>query len=460
MENLEQRQAIQAALDGESIFITGPGGTGKSFILDILCSKYKSLGKEIAVTALTGCAALLLGSHAKTLHSWAGIGLGNGDVSSIIRSIAMNGRKKKNWKKTDCLVIDEVSMLTPQLLSLLDKVGKTIRKCHDKPLGGIQIIFVGDFYQLPPIVKGEISFAFQSPIWTDIVSKTICLTKIYRQSDETFQTILNEARVGALSQSSIDILTARKTNTWKSQKIRPTLLFTRNDDVNIINTTQLARINSELKTFKVVSVNPVELKKGTLDAFLKKDETDMTVAEPTSDIMLQQRIDRLDKDAPYESVLNLKVGAQVMLITNLDQEGGLINGSRGVVADFDKDGFPLVEFKSHSSRPIRIKPHVWKSEGDSIIHRQQIPLRLAYAVTIHKAQGASLDSALVDIGRSTFEYGQAYVALSRVRSLDALFVYDFDPGAFRVHPIVKSFYQSQIAAEETKIAAATHISES
>jgi ATP-dependent DNA helicase PIF1 len=152
---------------------------------------------------------------------------------------------------------------------------------------------------------------------------------------------------------------------------------------------------------------------------------------------VQWRIDRLDKDAPYEKEVCLKVGAQVMLLANLNQEAGLINGSRGVVKGFS-DGLPVVQF---ASMTVPVKLHQWRAE-DVQIEREQIPLRLAYALTIHKAQGASLDSAFIDIGSSTFEYGQAYVALSRVRSLDALFVYDLDPKAFKVHPAVKAFYES------------------
>jgi ATP-dependent DNA helicase PIF1 len=177
--NSQQRKAFDAIVGGKSIFLTGPGGTGKSFLLQNLYQHYnRHTGKKIAITALTGCAALLLGSHAKTLHSWAGIGLGKGDLDPIIRSIVMNGRKKKNWIKTDCLVIDEVSMMTPQLLELLDTVGRRVRKCREKPFGGLQIVLVGDFYQLPPVSNENNCYAFKSPIWNELIKSTVCLTKI------------------------------------------------------------------------------------------------------------------------------------------------------------------------------------------------------------------------------------------------------------------------------------------
>jgi ATP-dependent DNA helicase PIF1 len=422
--NDQQSDALKRILDGSSIFLTGPGGSGKSYLLEILQQEFKRLGKTLALTALTGCAALLLGSQAKTLHSWAGIGLGKGDIDPIIKSIVMNGRKKKNWLKTDCLVIDEVSMMTPQLLEMLDLIGRRVRKCRDKPMGGLQVVFVGDFYQLPPVCNGTYCFAFQSPVWKETVQATVELSRIYRQADEAFQTILNEARRGNLSEESLAILKGRMNLPWKKELIRPTLLFTRNADVAAINKSHYDKLEGESKTYKVRTILP---KTGTLDDYMTNASTQMTPQE------VQWAVERLDKDAPYEQEVSLKVGAQVMLLVNLNQELGLINGSRGVVRAFDQDGMPIVKFLSAE---LPIKPHIWKTE----IQREQLPLRLAYAMTIHKAQGASLDSAFVDIGTSTFEYGQAYVALSRVRNLNALFVYEVDAKAFKVHPAVIEFY--------------------
>lgn len=417
----EQRAAVEAVLRGESIFITGPGGTGKSYILDILHREFKAIGKTITVTAMTGCAALLIGSHAKTLHSWAGIGLGRGSLSTIVQAIHTNGRKKKNWKKTDCLVIDEVSMMTPQLLGLLDDVGKSVRKCYTKPFGGLQIVFVGDFYQLPPVCKGgeKMNFAFESPIWKQVVGKTYMLTQIQRQKDPVFQKVLGEARIGELSEESYQILLERKALSWKGKAIRPTMLFTRNDDINTINGSYLAKLPGDEHVFTAITEAPLNM----------------------SHVDVGYQVQRLDKDAPYEPILTLKVGAQVMLVHNMNPEIGLVNGSRGVVTGFDAiDGVPRVKFMSCFD-PRRVEANTWESDGDMPVKRKQIPLRLAYALTIHKAQGASLDSALIDVGAATFEYGQAYVALSRVRSLEALYVHDIERSAFRVHPAVKEFYR-------------------
>lgn len=430
----EQRACIDAVLRGESVFITGPGGTGKSYILDILYREFKAIGKTITVTAMTGCAAILIGSHAKTLHSWAGIGLGRDTLSNIVQAIHKNGRKKKNWKKTDCLVIDEVSMMTPQLLSLLDDVGKSVRKCYTKPFGGLQLVFVGDFYQLPPVCKGgdKMNFAFESPIWKQVVEKTYVLSQIHRQKNPVFQKVLGEARVGELSEESYQILLERKALSWKGKAIRPTMLFTRNDDINTINRSYLDKLIGEEKVFTATTEAPPGM----------------------SPVDVGYQVQRLDKDAPYEPILSLKVGAQVMLLAQLYDEreddkgrpykspiGGLVNGSRGVVVEFTAHGGnPVVKFMN--GRTVIVRENEWTSDDtESAVKRKQIPLRLAYALTIHKAQGASLDSALIDVGSATFEYGQAYVALSRVRSLEALYVHDIERSAFRVHPAVKEFYR-------------------
>jgi ATP-dependent DNA helicase PIF1 len=426
--NAEQSVAFEAVMAGKSIFITGPGGTGKSFLLQALYRNYKRItGKSLAVTAMTGCAALLLGPWAKTLHSWAGIGLGRTPVDSVVSYIRSDYRKKKRWMSTGCLVIDEVSMLTPALLEYLDEVGRRLRN-SPRPFGGIQLVFVGDFYQLPPVVREsqKASFAFQSPLWDTVVEESILLKQIIRQKDPVFQGILNEARVGALTAESYAALEARKTTEWKRQEIKPTLLFTKNHDVASINAAQLNKLTTECRVF------------------LAK-----TVARPprmTAEV-LENIVAKLDRDAPYETELHLKVQSQVMLLTNQDPAAGLVNGSRGIITGFTGVGDPIVKFMN--GKTVTVVPAQWSSEAETeadAVKREQIPLRLAYALTIHKAQGASLDSALIDVGESTFEYGQAYVALSRVRSMEALYIFDIKPGAFRANPAVAAFYAKIDAA--------------
>ena len=425
--NTEQRAAFDAIVSGTSIFITGPGGTGKSFLLQTVYANYKgySGGKKICITAMTGCAALLLGPWAKTLHSWAGIGLGRNPVDVAVKAILADKHKKKRWLQTDCLVIDEVSMLTPTLLEYLDTVGREVRKC-DEPFGGIQLVLVGDFYQLPPVSQDRgRTFAFESPLWSVLIQKTIQLTQILRQKDPLFQQILNEARTGDLTPESYEMLEACKNMAWKRQEIKPTLLFTKNQDVSSINSHQLDKLGGEIHTF-----------------------TAKTTKHPPrmQESVLQMIVEKLDRDAPYEVELNIKERSQVMLLTNQDPAAGLVNGSRGIVTGFTPiEGYPLVKFLHGPAFPVRVPPACWTSDAENEadgVTREQIPLRLAYALTIHKAQGASLDSALIDVGPSTFEYGQAYVALSRVRSLESLFIFEISPRAFRAHPLVKKFYEA------------------
>jgi len=439
----EQKAAIEAVLRGDSVFITGPGGTGKSYLLEALRQEFKKLGRVLAVTAMTGCAALLLGSHAKTLHSWAGIGLGKGTVEFVLASIAKNGRHKKNWRKTDCLVIDEVSMLTPQLLGFIDQVGQGVRRSKE-PFGGLQVVFVGDFYQLPPVAKEE-GLAFQSDLWRSVVKGVYQLTKIHRQKDEVFQTILNEARCGELSDESYAVLEARKAAVWKGQPIRPTMLFTLNADIDTINAHYYGKLKGDEYVYKMEETEFVARSEGE-----SEDDGIAAIFKKCKKAKAKEKAKPMvvEKHSLYEQEIRLKVGAQVMLLYSLSPKFGLVNGSRGVVREFTSDGLPRVQFASFEYLKT-IDRHKWRNE-DSPMVKSQIPLRLAYALTIHKAQGASLDSALVDIGTSTFEYGQAYVALSRVRSLEALYVHELDRRAFKVHPAVKEFYRS-LRSDEEKI---------
>jgi ATP-dependent DNA helicase PIF1 len=421
MLNKLQLEALELAIKGNSLFITGPGGVGKSYLIQTIVQELTKFGDRVAVTALTGCAALLLGKDAKTIHSWAGIGLGKESASKLASSIRRyNYKVARRWLLTHTLIIDEVSMLTPELLEKLNELAQIMRK-NTKPFGGIQVILVGDFFQLPPIYRdSETCFAFESPVWKELNLTTIELTEIIRQDNPVFHNILKEARVGSLSKDSIQILKTRMLESWKDLKIKPTLLFSRRSEVEMINEQNLKALKSPLQTFEVKTIYTASL--------------EMNVSKADQ----ERAISILDRNAPYKNTLELRVGAQVMLIYNLDQEAGLVNGSRGIVEGFS-GGLPLVLFKGHTA-PIPIQLVSWESDEVDGLKREQIPLILAYAITIHKCQGATLDSALIDIGRSTFEMGQAYVALSRVKSLDSLYIYELDPSAFKAHPKVLDFY--------------------
>lgn len=436
-----QAAALQTVLAGHNVFLTGPGGTGKSYLIQQIKHEFESRNKKIAVTALTGCAALLLGKEAKTIHSWAGIGLGKEPAKKIaadIRRLPWKNKTLRRWLLTHALIIDEVSMMTADMLSLLNNVAQQVRRSLE-PFGGIQLILVGDLCQLPPVIKRddydkekEQELLFESMVWEEFGFKVCQLTEIVRQSDPVFQRILNEARFGKLSDKSLQILMDRQKVDWSGLKIKPTLLFSRRADVEMVNEQNMRALKSQPQRFEAKTVFDATLPKG-----LTEDSQEV-----------QRAISKLERDAPYKPVLELKQGAQVMLVYNLDQESGLVNGSRGVVEGFTATvpPVPLVLFKD-SAAPIPIPPCAWESEDIEGVKRLQIPLILAWAVTTHKCQGSTLDCALIDLGPSTFEVGQAYVALSRVKSLDSLYIYDLDPNSFKAHPKVVDFYKTLSAPD-------------
>ena len=437
----QQLAVIDHLLEGDNLFLTGGGGVGKSYLLSVIYTEFPGLKKRIIAAkdpgsiaklpriqmcAMTGCAALLLGHKAKTLHSWAGIGLGKGSVSELYVKIRRNQKSMKNWLCTDLLIIDEVSMMTAELLDKLNEIGKKVRG-NKKPFGGIQVLLVGDFFQLPPVNRSDetTKFAFESDAWKELITSSIELTEIQRQKDEIFQRVLKEARRGALTKDSCELLTGYQGRDWKENKIRPTLLFPRRAEVDMINDSNLRSLTGRRYTYKARLVYDGKIPEG----FSESNEG------------FQKALQMFDSDAAYSKELELMLNAQVMLIANTDPDSGLVNGSRGIVVGFcPSTELPIVEFLNGVKKPVGT--HTWPIEDYEFVSRAQVPLKLAYAVTIHKSQGATLDSALVDIGSGVFEYGQAYVALSRVRSLEALYVYDFDPTAFKAHPKVKEFYKN------------------
>lgn len=430
METLtpDQLRAYEAVKKGTNIFLTGPAGTGKSYLLSIII---ENLNKRVALTAMTGCAALLLSNSvstdikARTLHSWGGVGLAKESITELVKKIRANYHSMKRWLCTDILIVDEVSMMTPEFLEKLNEIGKQLRK-NPKPFGGIQILFVGDFFQLPPVAK-EMKFAFESPIWNEIIKETIQLTTINRQKEPAFQKLLMEARVGNLSAESIEILKSRIIP-WQGEEIKPTLLFSRRAEVDRINDQNLRALTGERKTFAAKTVHGPKAPRG-----LSKDSPHV-----------EEAARKCDNDACYVAELELAVGAQVMLLVNLNPDAGLVNGSRGVLVKYSDAGLPIVKFKNGAVDIIDY--YSWPLGELEHLYRAQIPLRLAHAVTCHKAQGATLDCALVDIGPSTFEYGQAYVALSRVKSLDSLYVHSFDNKVIKAHPKVIKYYSENIAS--------------
>jgi ATP-dependent DNA helicase PIF1 len=398
-----QQEAYELFTQGKNIFISGQAGTGKSFIIDMMYIHAQKQNKRINVTALTGCAALLLNMKATTIHSWGGIGIG-GDPIKIISNIRKY-KKIDNWL-TDILIVDEVSMMSKSLFELLDTIGKKLRK-NQKPFGGIQLVFCGDFYQLPPI---DDSFCIESELWNQTFDKTIIFTKNYRQQDDGFQKVLNEVREGNISPEGCKLL-IECTTKKVGDGIKPTIIYPTKKLADQVNQFENLTIESESNTYKSHKSNTI----GHISSELDKQIT-------------QKGID---------DTITLKIGSQVMCIVNLDQDIGVVNGSQGLVVGFNE--FPIVQFKTCK---MIIKPHLWKNDKYENEGIYQIPLILSWAITIHKAQGISLDEAMINIGSSVFEYGQTYVALSRVRTEEGLYIKSLDISRIKANPKVIEFYKS------------------
>jgi ATP-dependent DNA helicase PIF1 len=335
---------------------------------------------------MTGCAALLLQCNANTVHSWAGIGLGD-PQKALTNSYAC-----KRWRTTDLLIIDEISMMSVELFEMLNTLGQTIRK-SSRPFGGIQVVFCGDFYQLPPINS---PFCFESPIWDSVFDESIVLTTIFRQKTQAFQTLMNEVRSGSVSYENNLLLRTRILEGSDCVRLVPT-----RKAADIINTTHYQELEGKEHVF-----------------LMKTSGTPYTV-------------DYLKKNVLCPERLVLKEGCKVMCIANLSET--ICNGSQGTVLAFTP--YPIIDFNGvHHT----MTPHIWTSDTTSI---QQLPLIYAWALTIHKAQGATLEKAEIDLGNSVFECGQIYVGLSRLTSLEGLYLTEFNSAKIKSHPKVVDFYK-------------------
>ena len=433
----EQQLSFDKYMQGKNIFITGPGGTGKTELIKHIYRDAIEKGNSIQICALTGCAAVLLECKAKTVHSWAGIGLGQNSISHLVNKINKNKYAKKSWKSVDILVIDEVSMMSRKLFETLDAIGQTIRK-NSKPFGGIQLIFSGDFYQLPPVgTRDEIEtseFCFQSTEWTStfLQEDHMVLVKIFRQNDINYQNILNQIREGRMKKSTNDILLKMVGRPIPEDiLVKPTKLFPTRSKVDNINISEINKL------------------KGYEYDFILKYHTDL-VMTPTcrvkrnefTDEQIQSELKYLQGNLICEGTLNLKIGAQVMCIVNIKSETDdllLCNGAQGTVIRI-QDETPIVKY--NNGLEMAMTPHIWQSETIPGVGVSQVPLILAWALTIHKSQGSTLDVAEIDAGSSIFECGQTYVALSRVKSLDGLYLTSFDIRKIKINAKVREFYDN------------------
>ena len=441
----EQQIAFDKYVQGHNIFITGPGGSGKSALIKMIHTHAHSQFKDIQVTALTGCAAVLLNCKAKTLHSWAGIGLGNGTIEELVTKIKKNKFAKALWRQTHILVVDEVSMLSLKLFDSLNEIGKAVRG-NFNPFGGIQLIFSGDFFQLPPVGDNlepdTQRFCFESDQW-NIVFRRECqiqLIKIFRQTDEIYSSILNQIREGKIKRKSNDLLLQYVERPFAANLVaEPTKLYPTRNKVENINNTKMASLKGLEREFKIKYIKDLEMTKN--DRLKRNEFTDKDI---------QVELDFLAGNLICEKEMKLKIGSQVMCIVNIQSDTGIevCNGSQGIVTEFcEMTWCPRVKFNNGIER-VMLR-HVWASDKIPGVGVSQVPLILAWALTIHKSQGATMDAAEIDVGSGIFECGQTYVALSRVKSLDGLYLTSFDAKRIRINRKVKEFYEALTLYHET-----------
>ena len=432
--SLEQENALVAFRQNKNILLTGPGGSGKTALIKEMVEIGLEQNKQVQVCALTGCAAVLLKCDgAKTVHSWAGVGLATGPSKNVIERTSTNKNKRGNWSKVDILIIDEISMMSKKLFDILDSIGRIVKKKLNVPFGGIQVVFSGDFYQLPPVGDPDeeetTQFCFESDRWSESIDEIIQLTTIFRQTDAEYSKILSQIRVGKLYKSSYEKLLSRVNQPYPENGIKPTILLPRRKDVDNINTNELLKLESQNVEFIMKSIQ---------DESVKSDKDKHKVK--FTDEYREFETKYLMENVMADKKLSLKVGAQVMCVANIDMEGPtpIVNGSQGVIIEL-KNGLPLVQFINGHKRIIGW--HTWNSEKIPGLGIMQIPLILAWAITIHKAQGVTLELAQIDAGSNIFECGQTYVALSRIKTLDGLYLTAFDPNKIKVNKKVQEYYK-------------------
>ncbi|MCX6755772.1 MAG: AAA family ATPase [Candidatus Nomurabacteria bacterium] len=432
-----QSEALQILRTGANVFLTGEPGAGKTHTINEYVSYLRSCGVEVAITASTGIAATHIGGM--TIHSWSGIGIRKTLTKYDLDKISTSEYVTRRVAKAKVLVIDEVSMLGPNTIDMVDAVCREVRRSTEA-FGGLQVIFVGDFFQLPPITKRDITnikvpeddynqdalfeakplgiFAYEASSWERAHPITCYLSEQYRQDDDVFLSILSSIRSNTFDEDMFEHLEARRVEVGKTSN-KMLKLFSRNVDVDSVNSAMLEKIKEEKEFYRMVGTG--------------------------RDII----VETLKKGCLSPDTLVLKLGAEVMCTKN-NQKEGYVNGTLGTIVGFASGTrYPIVE--NRNGRKFTVEPAEWALEENGKVRASisQIPLRLAWAITVHKSQGMSLDEAVMDLS-DVFEYGQGYVALSRVRRLSGLHLLGWNRRAFEVHPQI--FSQDQIFKEQSSAA--------
>ncbi|AKF26001.1 hypothetical protein YH65_07385 [Sulfurovum lithotrophicum] len=401
---MKQQTALNILKSGKNVFMTGSAGTGKTYLLNEYTQYLKERRIYPTVVAPTGIAASHLGGQ--TIHSFFALGIRESIDEGYVEFLLDKKYLKTRFSKLDILIIDEVSMISPELFSSMDLILRGF-KGTDVPFGGVQVVISGDFFQLPPVSKEpkEKRFAWQSPVWKALDLQTCYLEEKFRQDDSQLIQILDDIRSGTMTAHSEKLLDSRLEKALPSH-FNPTKLYTHNVDVDRINLSELEKLEGEEKLFVYES-------KGS-----------------------QKNIEKVFKSSLVMEELTLKKSAVVIFIKN-NAEAGYVNGTTGTVESFSPiDNMPIV--RTTEGRKIKLEPEEWSLENDSgkvVATVSQVPLRLAWAITVHKSQGMTLDAAEMDLSK-TFETGQGYVALSRIKNIEGLRLMGLNPMALRVDPLI------------------------
>ena len=396
---MDQELALTILLSGRSALLTGAAGTGKTYLLNTFIAQARKRGKKVSVTATTGLAATHLGGN--TIHSWSGIGVSDHLPNNFFERLSKT--RCDVISKTDVLIIDEISMLHDFRLDMIDKVLRTVRE-NDQPFGGIQLVMSGDFFQLPPVNRPNEQgggFVVYSDAWQELQPAVLYLERQYRQNDERLLEILTALRTGDVRRRHVEVLLARTEIEPPDDDI--TELHTVNVDVDDINIQKLAELPGEERSYQQTTTGS------------------------------KIYVENLQRSVLAPENLVIKLGALVMAVKNSPQKL-YANGSIGTVVDFEPlTEYPVVEFRD--GRRVMMVPDVWElRDGErKRASISQVPLRLAWAITVHKSQGMTLDAAKIDL-RKAFVEGMGYVALSRVRDLDNLYLYGINRRALEVSP--------------------------
>jgi ATP-dependent DNA helicase PIF1 len=403
---MTQREALEILKTGANVFLTGEPGSGKTYTINQYVQYLREHGIEPAITASTGIAATHIGGQ--TIHSWSGIGIKKNLSKYEYEAITEKEHVVKRVDKTKVLIIDEVSMLDASVLESVDMVCRMI-KHTTLPFGGMQVILVGDFFQLPPVNKEQegSQFAFYSESWKEMNPIICYITEQHRQEDDTLLSILSSIRSNSFGPGhAAHMHIAERVGILEEDGAEGMpRLFSHNEDVDRINKMELGKVEGLVKIFTMDSSGASAL------------------------------VEALKRGCLSPERLELKTGAKVMFTKNNVNEG-YVNGTLGEVEDFDEDNLnPIVRLRN--GKLVEVQKAEWVVEENNKIKARimQYPLRLAWAITIHKSQGMSLDAAIMDLSQ-VFEYGQGYVALSRVRSLSGIFLLGVNDRAFQVHPEV------------------------